>query len=158
MAPDEAALRRDLSSAAYRLGEKAGRWRLARLQFPLAYFEISAPPRPSSPDRFLLRLNAEGYRAIGPTGELWHAARGGALLAHERPQGPNGILLPFQIWGVPCTYHPIDRLAQDHWANDFHELRWDAGSDITTYLGTIHDILDHPEYVGAAVSEGALAL
>lgn len=158
MERDEAALREDLASPAFRMGEKCGRWRLARLQFPFALFEIAAPQRAASPSSFLLRLNATGYPALGPTGELWHGRRNAALTDAERPKGPSGTLIAFQNWGTPCIYHPVDRMAQDHWPAQFGHLRWGNDSDIIFYLETIHAILEDPEYLGAPLSEGALEL
>lgn len=158
MGLDEAALRRDLEAAAFRLGERRGRWRCALLRFPILFLEVAAPPRENSPDKFLLRLNVEGYPGIGPTGELWHGQRDKALTVAERPRGPNGVLLAFQQWGPPCVYHPIDRLARDHWPNQFDELAWGPDSDITTYLEVVHAILEDPDYLGASISEGALDL
>jgi hypothetical protein len=78
-------------------------------------------------------------------------------VAH-RPRGPNGVLIAFQHWGPPCVYHPIDRLARDHWPGQFDELAWGPNSNITTYLETIHAILEDPDYLGADISEGALEL
>ena len=158
MTPDEVALRHDLEAPPFRLGERRGRWRCARLRFPLAYFEVAAPVRANSPSRFLLRLNTTGYKGIGPTGELWHGQRDIALPLEHRPRGPNGVLLAFQQWGIPCFYNPIDRLARDHWPHQFAEHAWGPDCDITTYLEAVHGVLEDSDYLGAALSEGALDL
>lgn len=158
MAPDEAALARDLQSTAFTLAQKRGRWRLARLQFPFAWFFIEAPSHPQGPAEFLLRLSLDGYRGLAPTGELWHGRLDRALPIEERPRSHNGgVLIAFSNWSS-CFYHPIDRIGATHWPDQYHELRWGPDCDITTFLETIHGLLDDPAYAGAAVSEGALEL
>ncbi|GGJ59798.1 hypothetical protein CDQ92_02130 [Sphingopyxis bauzanensis] len=156
--PDEAALRRDLVAGAFRIGEERGRWRLARLAFPFAFFEIAAPPMPDSPEWFLLRLRCDGYPALAPTGELWHGALDRALIQEERPRQSGGAYLPsFSTWG-PCLYHPIDRIGRTHWPDQYADLAWRAGCDITDYLETVHDLLADPLYCGASVAPGSLEL
>jgi hypothetical protein len=159
IAPDEVALRRDLVGASFRLGELRGHWRLARLAFPLAYFEVAAPLMPAGPDAFLLRLTCDGYRALAPTGQLWHGKHDRRLTLEERPRAQNGTVLPnFSDWG-DCLYHPIDRIGRTHWPLEQHaELSWGPDSTITHYLETVRELLLDPLYAGASVGAEALEL
>ncbi len=150
--PDEAALRADLAGPAFRLGELRGRWRLARLFFPILYVQVAAPVTSNGPERFLLRLRCDGYPALAPTGELWHGQLDRALTVEERPRSRNGGCLPgFSNWG-PCIYHPIDRHGRTHWPDQHADLAWQPGYGITDYLEIVHDLLADPLYDGATVS------
>ena len=153
---DEAALRRDLESIAYRVHEMRGRWRLVRLAFPHLYILIRLPDREGSPPWILMKINAAGYPGTGPTGDFWHSKNDQRLLDAERPRGANGAVLDwFKDWGKGAIYHPIDRLAWDHWPNQHHELRWQPGYTIIDYLEVIHRLVHDPSNMGAALSEGA---
>jgi hypothetical protein len=156
--PDEAEVRKDLQSHWFNKGVALGRWRLVGLFFPELYIAVSAAPRPESPTAFLHKMNVEGFRAIGPTGQLWHGSADRPLSAAERPLG-EGAAPYFSEFG-PCLYHPIDRLSfvGGHWANEYHDERWRADSHLTRYLEVLHAILNDPQYAGARVPEGAVAL
>ena len=156
--PDEAEIRRDLQSPWFKKGAAQGKWRLVGLFFPELYIAFSAAPRPGSPDFYLHKMNVEGFRAVGPTGQLWHGGEDRPLSAAERPQGV-GAAPYFSDFG-PCLYHPIDRLAfaGGHWANEYPDERWRADNHLTRYLEVLHGILHDPEYTGARVPEGAIAL
>lgn len=60
--PDRRALEMDLGGAAFELGERDKRWRLAApLEWPYAYIAVSAVERPKAPKEFSLRFNCVGY-------------------------------------------------------------------------------------------------
>ena len=153
---DEAALRRDLGSAAFRLGEKAGRWKFVRLNFPYLYVLVELPKFGGCWPWILIKIECAGYPGNGPTGDFWHAVNDLRLPDAERPRGANGTVLDwFKDWGKGAIYHPIDRLAWDHWPNQHHELRWQPGYTIVDYLEVIHGLVHDPSNMGAALSEGA---
>lgn len=146
MAPDESQLRADLSTARYLVHEFRKKWKLVKLEFPIAWFRIRAAKRTSGPDWFLLKMDCAGYRGSAPTGQLWDGVAGTALLPELRPHSANGLMTAFSNWG-PCIYHPIDRLARDHWPGKHEDLAWSSEKDVVTYLEVVHDLLNAPEYL-----------
>jgi hypothetical protein len=131
VSPDEAALRRDLASGAFKLGECRGNWACRGIEFPHVLFFVAAPGRPAGPAGFLLRSECRGYSGVAPTSQLWHGGNNAALVLAHRPQGKNGVLMAFSDWN-PCLYHPVDRLAAGHWSTDqFREQRWTPDKTIS---------------------------
>jgi hypothetical protein len=158
MRPDEAALRRDLASPAFRVGERRGRWRACGVSFPFVLFFVAAPPRPGGPASFLLRSECTGYSATAPNSQLWHGGENKPLEERHRPRNKQGaVLTAFSGWGA-CLYHPIDRLARSHWPNRYPDMLWTADKDITFLLETVHGILDCSEYAGADLPAAATQL
>ena len=142
---DEAALRADLAGAPFKLGIYRGRWELVRIRFPFVWFRIPRPPLKPGPSYFLLRVDATDYP--GPlTAQLWDARTDTPLAANLRPHGAGGILIAFQQWQA-CLYHPVDRMARDHWPNQFADMAWKAGDDIISFLETVHALIHDPAYV-----------
>ncbi|WP_395015320.1 hypothetical protein [Dongia sp.] len=157
MAPDEAALRTDLASTRYRAGEVRGKWKQVGLEFPTTWFRVRAASRPSSPDWFLLKMNCAGYRGIAPTAQLWNGPDGIALAPALRPHSANGLMTAFSDWNQ-CLYHPIDRVARDHWPGKHADLAWSPDKDVVDYLEVVHGLLHDPEYVVSQAPAGAAYL
>jgi hypothetical protein len=156
--PDEEALRADLTSAAFRMGARRGKWELAAIKFPLAFFRIAVPPRPGRPRWLLLMTNCAGYRAKAPTAQLWDGPTNAPLAEHLRPRDNVGVLIAFKNWGN-CLYHPIDRLARAHWqAHEHADVAWGPHSDIIHFLETVHGLIDIPSLVGVAAPEASAFL
>jgi hypothetical protein len=160
VAPDEAEIRKDLGSFWFRKGEKLGKWRFLGLYFPTLYVAVSAAARSGSPSHFLLKMDVQGFRSMGPTGLLWHGTGDRALTLAERPQGPDGQAMPYFSDFGTCLYHPIDRLAfrGGHWPTEYPDQRWQPTDHIIRYLETFHAIVHEVEYAGARVPDGAVAL
>jgi len=157
MTPDQAALRADIDSLTFKLGAKRGKWGLESLEFPVAYFAIAAPKRAQGPTRFLLRVDCRSYPALAPTSQLWDGRTDTALSVDQRPMGRTGVLVAFSPWNA-CLYHPIDRIARDHWPNQFEELTWKPGSTIVTLLETVHGLIHNPDYLVSTAPDAAAAL
>ena len=156
MNTDEIALRADLAGAGFRLGVYRGQWELVRVRFPLVWFRIPKPPLKPGPAFFLLRVDATDYP--GPlTAQLWDARTDAALAADLRPFGATGVLIAFSTWSS-CLYHPIDRLARDHWPGQHQDLAWTPGSDITSFLETVHALIHDPAYVQSSAPAEAAEL
>ncbi|WP_338693234.1 hypothetical protein V5279_43445 [Bradyrhizobium sp. 26S5] len=158
MKPDENALLRDLASPTFKVGERRGRWAALGVRFPLAMFFIAAPVRLGGPTGFLLRSDFSGYPAAAPNSQLWHGRNNQPLADEHRPKNKQGgTLVAFAMWGA-CLYHPIDRLARDHWPGQHPDLCWTADKTIVFLLETVHAILDSTDYAGARLPAEALEL
>lgn len=159
MSPAEAALKRDLSSLAFRIGERKGRWRLVRLAFPYAYFQVAAGERATGPSHFLLRVECNGYRATAPTSVLWDGREDVPLADDLLPRtAAGGIVISFTKSCGQCLYHPIDRLARSHWPDAHHDLAWAEDSTITTLLETVHALVHQGDYCSSLAPEAAAVL
>lgn len=157
MTPDHQALVADLQSAEFKLGEKRGKWRLICVEFPVGYFTIAAPKRVQGPHGFLLRGDFKNYPALAPISQLWDGRCDAALKLEERPMGATGVLPAFSAWNA-CLYHPIDRLARDHWPGQFDELAWKRDSNIVTLLEVVHDLINNPDYLVSTAPDAAAVL
>lgn len=157
MRPDEEALKHDLSSLAFRIGERREKWKLKGINFPFVLFFVSARTVPNGPTGFLLRSECTGYSGVPPTSQLWDGALDRPLKAENRPRTKQGVVEPFKDWGN-CLYHPIDRLARDHgsWKRDFPEKFWTPEKDITFLLETVYELLHSSDYVVATLPAEAL--
>ena len=96
MRPDEEALRADFQLPEFRIGQRRGRWLLKGIAFPYVLFFVAAAPRPQGPAGFLLRSQCQGYRAQGPTSQLWHGRANAELPAQQRPQTLHGVMDVFK--------------------------------------------------------------
>jgi len=149
------ALLRDLQSPTFRVGVQRGKWRLMGLHFPFALFFITAAPRQNGPAGFLLRSECSGYSGIAPTSQLWHGGNNAVLDVLHRPRSAQDVMVAFSAWGQ-CLYHPIDRLARDHWPGQFLEKQWHPHHTITFLTETVYDLLHTSEYSHANLPAEAL--
>lgn len=163
--PDEAALRTDLQSVAFRAGEAEERWGVQEspeTQWPFVVFWVAAPPRASSPTRFFLRLDLAGYPAQAPTGRFWEPEMNAPLVLPEYPKGTGDTGRVFRTdWPSvnPATgdspgsalYHPFDRRpASDHgnWKTERPHQQWNSRRTVVDYLEMVYGLLNSPTYTG----------
>src|SRR5688572_8804856 len=59
----ETALRKDLKTAAVRLGVLQGKWKIIGIQFPVLLTQFSVPKKGDSPEAFFLWSECAGYPA-----------------------------------------------------------------------------------------------
>lgn len=156
MERSESLLRADLRSAAFRIGAYRGRWQFVRLRFPYLWIRLPKPLFKPGPDFFLLRVDCSGYPGA-PTAQLWNAVTDTALALEQRPYGATGVLTAFSGWAA-CLYHPIDRLARDHWPGQFEDLAWKPGFDIVSFLEVVHALIRDPAYVQSSAPSAAAEL
>src|SRR5258705_12912716 len=105
MGPDEEALLSDLASCKFKVGELRQKWKLVRLNFPIAFFRIRPALVAEGPQWFLLRADCTGYPGQAPTAQLWNGIANAAMPLEDRPHSRNGVLIAFSQW-QPCLYHP----------------------------------------------------
>ncbi len=157
--PDEVALRRDLESLSFRLGERRGLWERVKLAFPYLYVRVAAPVREQGPKAFLLRIDCRGYQAVAPTAALWDGPRGVVLPLALRPRQASGqVVLAFSSGCGDCLYHPIDRVARSHWPNRHADLAWGPNSTIITFLECVHGLLHDRDYHASTASDATAIL
>lgn len=155
MSTDRQALLRDLAAAEFRIGERRGKWAFKGMAFPYALFFVAAPLRPRGPVGFMMRSECKGYSGVAPTSQLWHGGRNEALEAAHRPQTKQGLMTAFSTWG-PCLYHPIDRLARDHWGSNYADRKWTPDKTISFLLETVYGLLHCSDYTHADLPADAL--
>ena len=146
MSLDETALNASIASSSFRIGVARSKWRHVKTDFPHVYFQIALPKNKPGPEWVLIRVKCDGFPAIAPTAQLWDARTNAALPDNLRPFGATGLLIQFSAWGA-CLYHPIDRVARDHWPGKFQELVWLPGSSIAAFLEVVHDLCNDSAYV-----------
>lgn len=150
MPPDEIALRADLESARYLAGQDRRRWKLQRLQWPFAYFDVFAKDaRP-----YTLRLNCEGFPSQPPTGTFWDMNTDGRLSSEKWPKGGQRIALALRPdWqSGNALYIPCDRVTLNghaDWATQYPQLLWKPMRGISHYLEVVHELLQSEGYVCA---------
>ena len=160
--PDQAILESDLVSAEFRIGVAKGVWGLPDLDvvpeevvWPKVIFWIAAGPRPNSPERFYIALDAAGYRSVPPTGTFWDPNTKTTLEFEKRPKGKpdSRFAKVFRTdWeNGRAFYHPYDRVAaQGHpdWAKQQPHLVWTNNHTIVDYLEEFHSLLHCGDYLG----------
>lgn len=157
--PSERAIDADMESAAYLDGVARGQWGVPeepQPQWPFRQFWIAAVPREGSADRFVIRINCDGYRTIQPTGNFWDL-KGNTFLIdpNRRPKGSprSTVEKVFRTdWeGGTAFYHPYDRKAfstHAQWAGTSTNRIWNDRLTIADYLDEFHRLLNSGDYIG----------
>lgn len=153
--PDEQVLRAHLESAAFRIGEADGHWRLESLTWPYGVITVAAAARTGAPSEYSFRFELTGYPEIGPTGCIWDFSSDAPLPGPRRPKGADGQILQLfrDNWMEgKALYAPFDRVALvDHgtaWADQWPMSKWTRDRDLTFVLRHIHEELNSEGYVG----------
>lgn len=148
----------DLVSAEFRAGEVRGDWKLTSpmsgLPWPYVFTEVSAAPRPNSPERWLVRWDATGYGSGPITGGFWDATTGAFLSKDKWPKGRPGSVVASVFktdgWAAPGAgfYHPLDRqaLAGHPWTDS--RYTWNTSVTIATYVALFNRWLHCEDYHG----------
>ncbi len=92
---------------------------------------------------------------MAPTSQLWHGGENVALAEAYRPRTAAGVMECFSSW-QPCLYHPIDRLAAEHWPSAHLDERWKPGDDVVVLLEKVYGFINRSDYTGASLPESAL--
>ena len=148
-APDERAFQADVAKAAFRLGERDGRWRLAGLTWPWALIGVTARDR----REYVLRFNIEGYPQSPPTGGPWDVGRKAILAFDLWPRSNGGrVASVFRTdWkGGSALYLPCDRESipgHDNWRSEMPSKIWVPAKGIVHYLELVHELLNSADYV-----------
>lgn len=154
VAPDERTFRAHLDGGRFRAGVAAGRWRLVEVGWPHSLIAVSAAERANSPSEFVLRLEANGYSTIAPTGSVWDVETNTWLAPERRPKGERAAqLFRTDGWagGATAMYAPWDRVglaSHPDWAQKHPLEAWNPTRDISFVLTNVHDVLNADDYLG----------
>lgn len=144
--PDAIALRQFFDSARFRSGVCRGKWRLVKLEFPIALVEVRCPD-----GRWLgMRFECTGYPHSLPNGVPWDCGAGTRLTDERWPRGQRISPVFNPGWkGGNALYIPCDResiIGHDQWLQDHPELVWDPSRGLEVYLEGILSVLDSPDF------------
>ena len=154
LSPDTQAFRAHLDEGPFRLGETRGYWRLIAIDWPLADIAVQAARREHAPTEYVFRFDLTNYPQAAPTARPWDLERNTSLAPAHWPAGRQRVPKVFNPgWkDGSCLYLPCDRISIEghhEWPKVFADLIWKPNtSDITLYLGAIHDLLNGSDYTG----------
>ena len=160
--PDKRLFEEDLASVEFRSGATKGMWGVtppdmvpSDLVWPKRILWISAAPRENAPKRFHIRLDADGYRLVPPTGTFWDPSTGSVLEVAKRPKGKKDSRVEkvFRTdWeNGSAFYHPYDRVAahgHTNWAQEQPHLVWTSEHTIVDFLEEFYTLLNSGDFVG----------
>ena len=153
--PDQRAFEADVGSAAFRLGEAEGRWRLTKTTWPHAFIAVRA----KDDLEYVLRLNCTDYPVTPPTGGPWALTENAVLAADRWPPGRGGRMSAVfrSGWkGGTALYLPCDResiAAHDNWRQEMPAEVWRPADGIVQYLEIVHELLHCRDYAPPAGTE-----
>lgn len=157
-APDLVSLRSHLDGVPFRKGASCGWWgvvdpHLGMPAWPCVLFWVAAAPRPSSPDRFCVRLDCTGYPHAAPTGTFWDVTSNQMLAPDKRPKGKEQVGIVFRTdWeGGRAFYHPLDRHALTthlDWPQKYASMCWRPDRTIVDFLQMLYLFLNCADYTG----------
>ena len=150
----ERAFREHAERPDFQLAVLGGRWRVLRIQWPIADIAVTA----RDGMEWAFRFQLDGYPAQLPNARPCDAATGQPLPPAGWPKGVGRVAAVFNPgWNPNALYLPCDRLAlpgHDYWNNSHPELLWRPAVGIIHYLEIIHELLSssshHPTLRSAA--------
>ncbi len=154
MGPDERALRADVASPGFRLGEVDGRWKLIAIEWPHVFIGIIAKDERGH----VLRFDCTDFPAAPPTAgpwdrggntvlpfDRWPRSKGGRLGAVFRPEWKAGTALY-----LPCDREAI--VGHENWRTEMPSKIWRPHDGIAQYLELVHELLHSHDYLPPLVS------
>lgn len=153
---DQACFEEHIASRPFQDGVARGYWGTTPrdgVDWPQVVIWISAPSRPSSPDRLFLRFQLQDYPSKGPTATLWDEEKNSQLTFGRWPKGDGDVGMVFRIdWeGAAGLYAPWDRFAMEKhpdWPQKYPGLGWKASHTIVHYLRLTREVLHTDDYRG----------
>jgi hypothetical protein len=150
---DEAALRRDLAGAPFLLGERDGRWRFDKIEWPYVFIAVTAVPRPGAPSEYLFRFECAGYPRVAATASLWDKATSTLPSVAQWPNGRLRVPSVFRPdWkSGTALYLPCDRVSiegHDAWRTRHPSQCWSEQLGINRYLEVLSELLNSGDYSG----------
>ncbi len=154
MLPDERVFRAHIEAGPFQSGVDRGRWRLLSIAWPYAFITINAAVREHALGEYAFRFECSNYPQTAPTAQLWDVERGMPLELQYWPAGRVRVPLAFNPdWkNGQCLYLPCDRLSiegHEPWRDQHPAMIWLPTSNITLYLGVVHELLNSNDYTGA---------
>ncbi len=134
----------DLSSAAFRAGERCGHWWIVERGFPRMLFEVAATEPDGQPSRYRFMAELSGYPGQAPHVRIWDKTADAPLAPPLRPRGCLRVTTTFQVWSGDTVYRPWERIAAEH--NNFRvvfaQLAWHPSRTLSFILEDLHGILN----------------
>lgn len=132
-----------LSSKSFQNGCSDGRWRVARFEFPILDFYVSAIEVDGTPSEYGFRAELSNYPAIAPEVRLWNLEEDRMPTKDERPNWSPRVAQTFKHWGTGTVYRPWDRQTGPHGGNAVSKphLAWRPDRDLTFIFEDLHGIL-----------------
>lgn len=152
--PDHRVLFEHLSGPLFLLGERNGRWRFIRIEWPYLFVAVTAAARPAGPPEYVFRFECTGYPRVPATGCIWDIGASGPLPVARWPSGRNRVPAAFRPdWqNGTCLYLPCDRQSitgHDAWRTQHPSMCWSEQRGIVSYLEVVHELLNSNDYTGA---------
>jgi hypothetical protein len=152
MAPDEKALRADVTKPAFRAGVADQRWRLIDIAWPHVFIGVTA----KDGREYVLRFDCTGFPASPPTAGPWDIERNAVLAPDLWPQsrgGRLGAVFNPRWKGGTALYLPCDREAiagHDQWRTLMPSKLWRPSAGLVQYLELVHELLHCRDYTAPA--------
>lgn len=151
--PDEQAFMDEVAEGGFQLAVHRGRWRIARIAWPIVEVEVAAAPRPGAPDTYGFRFDCSGYPKDPPTARPWQSATNVALPFSLWPAGDRRVSAVFRTdwYNGTCLYAPCDRMSiagHANWHQDHAAYIWHPEKGLQQYLEFLHELLNSVDYRG----------
>jgi hypothetical protein len=153
ISPSERLVRGHLAGGRFQMGVDRGEWRIVEDRpWPHLLIAVSAAPRGSAPNEFVLLFDLTDYPTRAPTATPWDLEREAKLEEARRPKGYRvGMAFRMNWEGGRALYVPYDRVAlESHpdWKTQFPTLVWTPTKTINFYLRNVHELLHDDDYEG----------
>ena len=150
---DEQVFRAHVADGPFQSGDDLNKWKLRSIDWPHVVISVSAKQHEGWPSEYYFRFECTNYPDVAVTGQPWDIERTAPLAAKQWPGGKNRVPKVFNPgWNNgQCLYLPCDRIAingHSDWHQKHAQLIWKPGSDITLYLGAVHELLNSSDYTG----------
>jgi hypothetical protein len=138
--PARRRLERDIQSADFDSGARAGLWRLVALQWPRLIVAVTA----GDSHQLGMQIAVDGYAGLAPGGKLWDLESDTPLPFSRWPVGGYTAQVFRRDWpnaDSPAPYMACDRAGlagHPGWATEHPARAWHPGRTIAFYLRQIH--------------------
>lgn len=153
MTLDEQILREHIAAGPFQSGVELKKWQLVSIDWPHAVISITATPHEGWPAAYSFRFECTNYPDSPVTAQPWDLDNILPLNPGKWPGGTERFIKVFNPgWKEgQCLYLPCDRISMEghpDWLIKHPHLIWKPDSNITLYLGAVHELLNSSSYTG----------